>query len=268
MELNAVAVERNQQAFEIGRWAAYDLPRLQSALAPAQVVQFHTQPTLEQLVQDRLQRLTHYQNAAYAGQYVQWVERVQQAEQALPSSQGRRLRMTEAVARNLYKLMAYKDEYEVARLHSQSGFVQRLQQQFEGPVKLQFHLAPPLLARADAQGQPRKQVYGPWMLSAFKLLTQLKSLRGTPLDVFGYTHERRTERALIAQYQQSMQQVVRVLQAQPTAAQLDLAYKLVQLPEGIKGFGHVKARNLQAVQAQWAQLQTQLTESETTEAKN
>ena len=261
MELNAVAVARNQQAFEIGRWAAHDLQRLQNALAPSQVVQFHAQPTLEQLVQDRVQRLTRYQNAAYAAQYSQWVQQMQQAEQALPSSQGRRLRITEAVARNLYKLMAYKDEYEVARLHSQSDFVQRLQQQFEGPVKLQFHLAPPLWAPADAQGRPRKQPYGPWMLSVFKLLSRLKGLRGTPLDVFGYTDERRTERALIAQYQQTLQQLLGVLQAQPSAAQLEVAHKLAQLPDGIKGFGHVKARNLQAVQGQWAQLQSQLTEA-------
>jgi indolepyruvate ferredoxin oxidoreductase len=254
MELNGVAVQRNLQAFEMGRWAAHDAQRLQSALAPAQVVQFHAQPTLDQLVQDRVQRLTRYQNGAYAAQYAQWVQQVQQAEQALPNTQGRRLRIAEAVARNLYKLMAYKDEYEVARLHSESDFVQRLQKQFEGPVKLQFHLAPPLLGRTDAQGRPRKQAFGPWMLSAFKLLARLKGLRGTPLNVFGYTHERRTERALIDQYTQTLQRVVHALQAQPEAHTLELAFKLAQLPEGIKGFGHVKARNLQAVQAQWAEL--------------
>jgi indolepyruvate ferredoxin oxidoreductase len=177
------------------------------------------------------------------------------------------LRITEAVARNLYKLMAYKDEYEVARLHSQSDFVQRLQQQFEGPVKLQFHLAPPLLARTDDQGRLRKQAYGPWMLSVFKLLSRLKGLRGTPLDVFGYTHERRSERALIAQYIQTVQRLVLLLNAQPSAHKLDVAFQLAQLPEGIKGFGHVKARNLQAVQKQWAELLMQLDDARPAEVR-
>ena len=163
--------------------------------------------------------------------------------------------LTEAVARNLFKLMAYKDEYEVARLHTDPAFHQKLAAQFEGDFKLQLHLAPPLFAKKNDKGELLKQTYGPWMLKAMGVLARLKGLRGTALDPFGRTEERRTERALIAQYRTDIETLLAGLNADHHA----LALEIARLPEQIRGFGHVKARNLAAVQtrrehllAQWA----------------
>ena len=155
--------------------------------------------------------------------------------------------VSEAVARNLFKLMAYKDEYEVARLHTDTAFQQKIAGMFEGDFKLAYHLAPPLLGRRNAQGELVKQRFGPWMGTAFKLLARLKGLRGTALDVFGYTEERRGERALIADYRRSVEAVIAGL----SQANLSQALELARVPEQIKGFGHVKARNLQAARLKW-----------------
>ena len=176
------------------------------------------------------------------------VSRVQQAEAALGKTT-----LSESVARNLFKLMAYKDEYEVPRLHADPAFQQRIREQFEGDFQLKFHLAPPLLAKTNEKGELVKQSYGPWMLSVFGLLAKFKGLRGTALDVFGKTEERRMERALIVQYRQSLEEVLKSLNASNHALAIDIA----QLPEQIKGFGHVKARNAAAAQSQWARLMGQ-----------
>jgi indolepyruvate ferredoxin oxidoreductase len=160
-------------------------------------------------------------------------------------------RLAEAVARYYFKLMAYKDEYEVARLHSDPAFRAKIAAQFEGEYKLNFYLAPPLLARADpVTGKIRKMRFGPWMMTAFGVLAKFKFLRGTALDVFGHTHERRTERALIGEYEQLVDELLARLNADNHA----LAVQLASIPEDIRGYGHVKERHLAAARQKWSEL--------------
>ena len=158
--------------------------------------------------------------------------------------------LSEAVARYFFKLMAYKDEYEVARLYTSGDFRRQLEAQFEGDFKLKFHLAPPLLAKKNAQGQLVKKEYGPWVFTAFRVLAKLKGLRGTPLDVFGYTAERRGERALIGEYAQTVTALLDKLDA----GNVDLAAQIASVPEHIRGFGHVKEAHLHKARAQLARL--------------
>jgi indolepyruvate ferredoxin oxidoreductase len=154
------------------------------------------------------------------------------------------------VAKYLFKLMAYKDEYEVARLHAETGFQAKIDGMFEGDYKLKFHLAPPLLAKRDANGHLIKQEFGPWMMKAFGMLAKMKFLRGTALDVFGYTEERRTERALIAQYKATIDSLLPKLKVDNLA----LAAAIAAIPENIRGFGHVKEKHLKAAKAKEAEL--------------
>ncbi len=248
IELNAVAVEQNKAAFEWGRRAAHDWASVQKLLAPAQVIEFKKRETLEALVARRVEFLTGYQNQAYAVTYQDFVEKVRLAEMPLGKTA-----LTEAVARYLFKLMAYKDEYEVARLHTDPAFHARINSMFEGDFKLNYHLAPPIIAKKNEKGELQKRQFGPAMGVAFRLLAKLKGLRGTPLDIFGRTEERRTERALIDEYRASMEQVLDRLNAGNHALALDIA----SLPEQIKGFGHVKERNLKAARQKWATLMAQ-----------
>ncbi|MEY3628117.1 MAG: hypothetical protein RL163_2617 [Pseudomonadota bacterium] len=245
IELNEVAVEHNKQAFEWGRQCAHDGSRVQAVLKPAQVLQFKPRESLEALVERRAGFLVDYQSAAYAQAYRDFVAQVQRAEAAVGKTS-----LTDAVARNLFKLMAYKDEYEVARLHSDPAFQQRLRDQFEGDFQLKFHLAPPLLSKTNEQGELIKQTYGPWMLSVFGWLARFKGLRGTAFDIFGKTEERHTERALIQDYRASIEEVLRSLNADNHALAVDIA----RLPDQIKGYGHVKARHLAKVRPQWERL--------------
>jgi indolepyruvate ferredoxin oxidoreductase len=161
--------------------------------------------------------------------------------------------LTEAVARYLFKLMAYKDEYEVARLHAETGFQEKIAAMFEGDYKVNFHLAPPLLAKRNEKGELQKKKYGQAMLTAFRVLAKLKGLRGTPFDIFGTTSERRAERALPAEYRQSIEQVIASL----NAANHSQALEIARIPDQIKGFGHVKERNLVAARGHWQQLMAQ-----------
>ena len=248
MELNAVAVEQNKAAFEWGRQAAHDWAMVQRHMAPAQVIELRKRETVETIVARRVEFLTGYQNAAYAQTYASLVQKVRTAEDVLGKTV-----LTEAVARSLFKLMAYKDEYEVGRLHSDPAFHERLRSMFEGDIRLNFHLAPPLLARRNAKGELQKQKYGQAMLVGFKLLARLKGLRGTPFDLFGRTEERQTERALIVEYRECVERVLTSMTADNHALAVDIA----RLPEQIKGFGHVKERNLKAVRARWAELMEQ-----------
>jgi indolepyruvate ferredoxin oxidoreductase len=248
IELNGVAVDQNKAAFEWGRQAAHDWAKVKALLAPAQVIEFKPRDTLDSLVRRRVAFLTDYQNAAYAQRYEAFVRRVQQAEAAALGAG--KSALAETVARQLFRLMAYKDEYEVARLYTDGSFRQKLAEQFEGDYTLRFHLAPPLLAKKNDKGQLVKQTYGPWMLKAFGLLAKLKGLRGTALDVFGYTEERRTERALIGEYMDLIEEVISRLDAERHA----LALEIAQVPELIKGFGHVKERNLRAARERWQAL--------------
>ena len=245
IELNEVAVEHNKQAFEWGRQCAHDGSRVQAVLKPAQVLQFKPRESVEALVERRAGFLVDYQNAAYAQAYRDFVAQVQRAEAAVGKTS-----LTDAVARNLFKLMAYKDEYEVARLHSDPAFQQRLRDQFEGDFQLKFHLAPPLLSKTNERGELIKQTYGPWMLSVFGWLARFKGLRGTAFDIFGKTEERHTERALIQDYRASIEEVLRSLNADNHALAVDIA----RLPDQIKGYGHVKARHLAKVRPQWERL--------------
>jgi indolepyruvate ferredoxin oxidoreductase len=251
IELNNVSVDQNKAAFTWGRHCAHDLAGVNAVIDavqnPAQVVQFHARPGVDAIIEQRMAFLTDYQDDAYAQTYRAAVARVRAAEAPLQNTS-----LTEAVARNLFKLMAYKDEYEVARLHTDSAFLQKISGMFEGDYTVNYHLAPPLIAKTNAKGELQKQKFGPFMLTGFKLLKHLKGLRGTAFDVFGHTDERRTERALIGEYQASIDQVLAKLNADNHALALDIA----RVPEQIKGFGHVKARHLAAVRGKWAGLMT------------
>ena len=245
IELNAVAVDNNKAAFAWGRRAAVDSASVAKLFAPAQVINFQKRETLADLVARRVEFLTGYQNAAYAARYADFVEQVRAAEAPLGKTT-----LSEAVARNLFKLMAYKDEYEVARLHTDPAFHALVNAMFEGDFKLNYHLAPPLLAKTNGKGELQKQKFGPWVLTAFRLLAPLKFLRGTALDVFGRTEERQTERALIGEYRASLVSLLPTLDAASHARAVDIA----RIPEQIKGYGHVKARHLLAARAKWAAL--------------
>lgn len=250
MELNGVQVERNKLAFEWGRRAAHDLRAVQSLTQTAQVIEFVRKPSasLEELVAKRVEFLTRYQDAAYAAQYRAYVEKVRIAEAPLHST-----RLAEAVARYLFKLMAYKDEYEVARLHTDTGFLEKVAAQFEGDYRLNYHLAPPLLAKHNEKGEGVKQRFGPWMQSAFRVLARLKGLRGTAFDPFGRTEERRTERALIGEYRASIDELLQGL----NAGNLPQAIAIAKIPEEIRGYGHVKARHLAPAREKWSALMAQ-----------
>ncbi|NIC42994.1 indolepyruvate ferredoxin oxidoreductase family protein [Aquabacterium sp. A08] len=249
MALNGVAVAQNQAAFEWGRQAAHDGARVKALLSPGQVVVFKPRETLDTLLRRRVAFLTDYQNAAYAQRYEAAVRRVQQAERAALGA-GPSSALAETVASQLFRLMAYKDEYEVARLYTDGHFQDKLAGQFEGDYRLRFHLAPPLWARHDAQGRAVKQAFGPWMQGAFRLLARLKGLRGTAFDPFGRTEERRTERALIGEYLDALEEVMAGLTPDKHA----LALQIAAWPEQVKGFGHVKARHLAAARPRWTGL--------------
>jgi indolepyruvate ferredoxin oxidoreductase len=238
IELNGVAVDFNLKSFLWGRRAAADLERVRRVAAPAEVISLQQRfsRNLEELVERRSRLLTAYQDKKYSDRYVALVERVRRTESERTGS----TRLAEAVARYYAKLLAYKDEYEVARLHANGDFAKKIAGMFEGDFRVVYHLAPPLLARVDPRtGEPRKMRFGPWMLPVFKILSSLKRLRGTPLDVFGYTGERRMERALIREYEATVETLLKNLTPQNHAAAVQIAC----LPEDIRGFGHIKTAN-------------------------
>jgi indolepyruvate ferredoxin oxidoreductase len=245
IELNDVQVKNNLAAFEWGRHAAHQPDALMKTIQPSQVIQFKKRESLEDLIADRMTRLTNYQDNAYALLYQGIVARVQAAEAPL----GKTL-LSDTVARQLYRLMAYKDEYEVARLHTQTGFMERIQNSFEGDFKVHYHLAPPHWSKRNSQGELVKRKFGPIMLTGFKVLAKLKGLRGTKLDYFGKTEERQTERALIREYMQHLDRVLTSLNSDTHSH----AVKVAQVPENIKGYGHVKERNIRAARTLWASL--------------
>nr|MBP9523080.1 indolepyruvate ferredoxin oxidoreductase family protein [Ottowia sp.] len=261
MELNNVQVENNKTAFEWGRQAAHDRARVERLLAGAggaQVIEFKKRETLESIIARRVEFLTGYQNAAYAQTYRDFVAKVQQEEAKLGKTA-----LSEAVARYLFKLMAYKDEYEVARLHSDPAFLKRIDDMFEGDYTLNYHLAPPMTADRNEKGELIKKKYGPSMLRNFKLLAKLKGLRGGAFDVFGKTEERQTERALIQQYRASIEEVLRSLNADNHATAVEIA----RIPEQIKGYGHVKERNLKPARERWNALMAQYRDPAATAAQ-
>ncbi len=254
IEMNGEAVAMNVAAFRFGRRAAADPAAVEALVKPqpeAARDSLKLSQSFDEMVERRIDFLTKYQNAAYAARYKGWVEKMKAAEaNRTPGSSA----LTETVARYLFKLMAYKDEYEVARLYTDSNFVEQVKSSFDGDLTLQFHLAPPLFARKDkVTGEPRKISFGPWMLSAFRVLAKFRFLRGTPLDIFGYSEERRTERKLIADYEAMLDETMAKLTPQNHA----VAVALAAIPEKIRGYGHVKARHLKSAKAEEAALYEQ-----------
>ncbi|MBN9329931.1 MAG: indolepyruvate ferredoxin oxidoreductase [Comamonas sp. SCN 67-35] len=249
IELNGVQVPNNLAAFEWGRQCAHDLAAVQALFAARKAIDAARAPTLDELVERRAGFLAAYQNAAYAAAYRAFVEKVRGVE----SAQGQGTPLAEAVARNLFKLMAYKDEYEVARLHTDAGFLKKIAEGFEGDYRLVHHLAPPLWSKKNAKGELVKRAYGPWVRRAFGVLARMKGLRGTPLDPFGLTAERRMERALIAQYRECIEELLTGL----APDRRELALHIARIPEDIRGYGHVKARYLHGARVRWEALMAQ-----------
>jgi len=254
IELNGAAVEMNKAAFAWGRQAALDPAAVAVAAGLRQSGTVVMMPprthSLDALLADRTARLTSYQHAAYARRYEAFVREIAAQEAARTGG----TRFAREVAISLYKLMAYKDEYEVARLFVGTGFFDRLARQFEGGYSLRFHLAPPLFARRDAHGHLMKKAYGPWMRHAYAVLAKARFLRGTPFDPFGYTAERRAERAAIPDYQASMRRVA----AKLAPERLETALELARLPQEVRGYGHVKAEQARQAELRRRQLLARL----------
>ena len=250
IEINGAAIEMNKQAFTWGRLAAHDMSRIRSVLqfraragAPAK--------TLDEQIALRAEFLTGYQDKAYADRYLAGVDKVRKAESAAaPAS----TELTEAVAKNLFKLMAYKDEYEVARLYTDGSFAKKISDKFDGDFTLKFYLAPPVFAQRDKSGRLMKKEYGGWMLRAFGVLAKLKILRGTAFDPFGRTGERRAERKLVEDYFAMIDQRMAALKP----AQIPLLAKIARIPETIRGYGHIKEENIRKAAAEKARLEADL----------
>jgi indolepyruvate ferredoxin oxidoreductase len=252
IELNGEAVQMNKSAFLWGRREAFDRAAVEAIVAPLRnpTAARQISETFDEMVRRREDFLEAYQNRACAERYVKRVRDVTEAEARLaPGNTG----LAQAVARYLFKLMAIKDEYEVARLYSDGSFAKQLAATFEGDLRLEFHLAPPILGRKNSKGEPVKTTFGPWMMHAFRLLASLKPLRGTPFDLFGRTPERREERKLLAEYEALLDEILSKLDADNHAA----AVALASLPEKIRGYGHVKQRHVVAAKAEEAELLAQ-----------
>ena len=269
IELNGAAIEMNKTAFNWGRMGAHDIDGVRRAagVGPAKLPtgaiplnlpmhpagakvkpegvstpqgadaldDLNLSTSLDEQIARRIEFLTGYQNADYAKKYKSLVDKVSRVEQQeTPAFTS----LTQAVARYAFKLMAYKDEYEVARLYTSGDFEKRIRETFEGDYKIHFHLAPPLLAKKDADGHLRKSEYGPWVFTAFRVLTKLKGLRGGAFDIFGYTAERKMERQLIADYFKQVDELLTGLDNENHALAVDIA----SVPEHIRGYGHIKER--------------------------
>ena len=243
IELNGAAVETNKDAFAWGRHCADD-----STLAERILGSDPPPATLDDLIALHAGELGQYQDHAYAERYVSFVGRVCASEaEAVPGETSLSL----AVARSYYKLLAYKDEYEVARLYSDGRFERMLADKFEDGGSLRFHLAPPLFAKCDpVTGILRKKAYGPWVMTVFRLLARWKRLRGTRWDVFGYTDERRMERRLIGEYEVTVADLLSILNSD----NYRLACEIASLPQTMRGFGHIKAANVRTAKKREAEL--------------
>ncbi len=254
IELNAVAVQANKDAFTWGRRAALRPDEVRARALPPEAIpdDQKVSQSLDEAITRRERFLEAYQDRAYAGRYRALVDRVRAAEaDKTPGLTA----LTEAVARSLFKLMAYKDEYEVARLYTDGSFAKALEESFEGEIRLEFHLAPPLLAKRDPDtGHLRKNTYGPWLMRALRHLAKMRRLRGTWLDPFGHTAERRMERRLIGEYEVTVEEVLAHLGRDNHA----LAVEIAALPQSMRGFGHIKAANVAAAKAREAELMARL----------
>ena len=247
LELFGTRLEQNRRALALGRLAALEPERVEAMRLSRKPPQRQC-TTLEEIVEYRRGFLTDYQDTAYAQRYVGWISRIRDAEQAVA---GASTVLTETVARNYFKLLAYKDEYEVARLYTETDFLARLSEEYEGNFTLSVHLAPPLLRRPDeVSGRPLKRKFGAWMLSLMRVLARLRFLRGSRWDVFGYAQERRTERRLIADYEALLEKLI----AELDSTRLPLAIDLAGIPRDIRGFGPVKALAVDRAERKRAEL--------------
>jgi indolepyruvate ferredoxin oxidoreductase len=256
IELNGAAVRMNLDAFLWGRRAAVDPDAVHAAVralkaggaGDAEPEHRRLSETLDEMVDRRAAFLTDYQDAAWAGRYRSLVEEVRRAErERTPGMDG----LAAAVARCAFKLMSYKDEYEVARLYTEGTFLKEVETRFEGDYRLVFNLAPPGIAERDPEtGHLRKRTFGSWMLRAFRVLARMKRLRGTRFDPFGRTEERRTERRLIEEYDATVRELVAGLTRDNHA----LAVRIASVPEKIRGFGHVKEAHLATAEAERGKL--------------
>ncbi|WP_406827830.1 indolepyruvate ferredoxin oxidoreductase family protein [Microbulbifer sp. ARAS458-1] len=255
--LNGVAVENNLRAFRAGRLLAETPQAIEQILAPAQVVKMIDPPeTVDQLIARLTEELRDYQNTAYARVFERTVERLRRAESRIADT---RFAVTRAGALSLFKAMAYKDEYEVARLYCSDSFREQLQETFSGDYTLKFLMAPPLLARPDASGKIRKISLGPWMTRVLPWLAKGRVLRGTPLDIFGYTAERRGERRWAREVRETVLQVADAM----SVANLAQAEELLSLPQRVRGYGHVRAQKLDEIQVRWRELRSRFSNSST-----
>jgi indolepyruvate ferredoxin oxidoreductase len=243
IELNGEAVAMNVSAFRWGRRAAHDPASVAGLVDAAKTPARQLAGTLDEVIERRAEFLTAYQNAAYASRYRRRIEQLRAAEaKAVPGSTA----VTEAAARSLFKLMAIKDEYEVARLYTDGSFLRQLGAEFESWDKLEFHLAPPVMGRTGSDGKPKKTTFGPWMMRGFSVLSRLKGLRGTPLDLFGWSAERRMERGLLAQYEADLDLIERKMSKDT----IEACTALASVPALIRGFGHIKAANAEKAKAE------------------
>jgi indolepyruvate ferredoxin oxidoreductase len=254
--LNGVAIEMNLQAFAYGRLAAHNPNKLadllRSILGDGTLATNENVDGLDQMIAKRSSYLEDYQNKAYAQRYQHLIDRVIKTE---GETLGAVASLSKVVAQSYHKVLAYKDEYEVARLYSNGEFIKEVKAQFSGNYKIKFHMAPPILSGGDpATGRPKKRTFGPWMLSSLSLLARLKYLRGTVFDIFGYHHDRREERSLIKSFEADVEFVVRRL----TADNYELCVELLSLPLTIKGYGPVKAVNIEKAKASHNALMTRL----------
>jgi len=245
IELNGVAIESNKRSFAWGRKAAAATEEVKKIALPEAPLSFETRPeTLDEMIARRVEFLTGYQNKRYAKRYSALVEKVRAAETSVDAASEM---LSRAAAKYLFKLMAYKDEYEVARLYTDGTFQKKIEEQFEGNYTLKFHMAPPKFAKKDAEtGHLIKREFGPWMMKAFSILAKFKSLRGTALDPFGKTEERQMEVALIKEYEETLLELIGKLDRQNLA----LATEIAEVPEHIRGFGHVKEQHFQSAKAE------------------
>ncbi len=237
IRLNGQAVEMNVSAFRWGRRAAHDPEHVRALAARGQETRRQSETTLEGIVAVRERHLTAYQNSAYARRYRTLVDKVAAREAAVAGKAGE---LAETVARNLFKLMAIKDEYEVARLYADGSFKRQLDRQFSDYSRVEYHLSPPLFARKGADGLPRKSRYGSWLLKLFRILAAMRGIRGSFLDIFGYTQERRLERSILNDYEQDVHFVVDNI----TRENIDRVSDFLSYPDHIRGFGHIKMANI------------------------
>ena len=250
IELNGEAVAMNQAAFIWGRRAAHDPQAVEAIVAPLRKPKGDRQisQSFEEMASRRVAFLTDYQDAAYAARYHARIARIAEAEKArAPSKSG----LAEAAARHLFKLMAIKDEYEVARLFTNGAFQKQVEATFEGDnLRYQFHMAPPIFGKRDSKGEPVKSSFGPWMLRAMRMLAKFKGLRGGALDIFGKTEERRMERRILAEYETLLDEIAGALTPENHAT----ALSLLTLPEKIRGYGPVKEKSVKEAKVEEARL--------------